>query len=158
MAIGKGTDILQTAQIAIVANRVFAFDQGHFKRGHIYVSRIECLSHPGVDNQQGNGIAVVDFQKSFEFFGVFHSQPGFQRNGQRGRSENCIQKSFQTFRITQHTGAFSFGKHRPRRAAQIQVDFAIASVRTLPGRPEKILCAFGQQLGYGSEVFAVCQG
>ena len=157
MAIGKGMDILPRAQIAIVANRVFAFDQSRFKRGHIHVSRIECLSYPGVDDQQGNGIAVVDFQKPFEFFGVFHSQSGFQRDGQGGRCENCIQKSFQAVRVTQHSGALSFGKHRPRRAAQIQIDFAIASVCALPGRPEKILCTFGQQLGYGGEAFAVCQ-
>ena len=113
---------------------------------------VQGLPHPGVDNELGDGILVVDVQDGPELLRVLDTQTGLDRDGSGGGGEDVLQQVVQFLRPPQHPGPLPLGGDGAGGAAQVQVDLPVAHPGQLTCRPEKVRPAPGEQLGHHIQV------
>ena len=68
---GESRNILHRIEISVITQGIFAVGSSIAEHFHIHAAGVELLSHPGVDSQFLDGIAVKYFQQGREFFRVF---------------------------------------------------------------------------------------
>ena len=123
------------------------------------VATVELLLYPGVNNQFREGELVVDGQQPSPLLRGFLADTGLDGHrhpgGQAG--ENIRQQPLQLIGIAEHTGALALGGDGAAGAAQIEVDLRIAHVRHLPGGPQEMVGAVGEDLGDHGQALVVHQ-
>ena len=154
----KRIDLGHGEEISVVAQGIFAVLCGVGEHLHVHVPVVKLLADSGVHGQLPDGVAVVDFQNGRKFLWAFQSKPRFDGDGQGCLPEHFRQKGVQCVQVSEHTAALALGYHSAGGTACIQVDLRITPVPADLGRPEKILRAFGQNLGDRNEIHTVCHG
>ena len=77
----QSVDIGEGADIPVEAQGIFTVLYGVGEPFPVYLTLIKLLSHPWVDGQLPDGIAVAQLQNGGKFLCRFQPQPGFYGNG-----------------------------------------------------------------------------
>ena len=146
-----GPHFLNSPQIAVVAHRIFAGCQRLGKFLQMHRAAVLFVPHPGMDDQAGDRIPVIDLQQPPKFLRIGEAQPGLHGNRQADPGEHLVKEPLQFLRSCQKSRALALGRYGTGGTPQVQVHLGISHIRHLFGRPEEVRRAAGHHLRYGGQ-------
>ena len=142
----KGFDLRHSPQIAVVADRIFAVLQRPGKHIHMEFALVFLLLHAGVNRHAGDRIAVIDLQNPVKLIRIRNAHAGLDGNRDCNVGKHLVEEPVQFLGPCQKTGAFTLGRHRAGRAAQIQIHFRIPQFLHPLRTPDEIRCLAAHDL------------
>ena len=143
----QGGQVRGSGDVPVVADGGFAGGQGRLEGVPVGLPPVELAHHPGVDDQPGQGVAVVDFEDGAELLRPLHPNAGLDRDGPARLGEHGVQKAVQSVQVPQHPGPLALGGDGAGGAPEIQVDLGVAHLPQHPDHPGGAAAVLAQQLG-----------